>query len=88
MNNLFLIPGSTNSRTINVVKISARIGSPDLLLNPNHERLLYNLSLHNIWNTFGAAKNEENEAVNVEVRIHAYTNGLKNAISPIVRFTA
>jgi len=32
----------------------------------------------------GAAKNEENEAVNVETKIHAYTNGLKNAISPIV----
>jgi len=32
----------------------------------------------------GAAKNEENEAVNVETKTHAYTNGLKNAISPIV----
>lgn len=71
-----------------VVKISALIGSPDLLLNPNHERLWYNLSLHNIWNTLGAAKNEENEAVNVEAKMHAYTNGLKNAINPIVRLTA
>lgn len=68
--------------------MSALMGSPDLLLNPNHERLLYNLSLHNIWNIFGAAKNEENEAVNVETKIQAYTSGLKKAISPIVRLTA
>lgn len=58
-----------------VVKISALMGSPDLLLKPNHERLLYNLSLHNIWNTFGAAKNEENEAVSVEAKIQIYTSG-------------
>lgn len=82
-----MIPGSMNNNTINVVKMSALIGSPDLLLKPNHERLLYSLSLHNIWKIFGAAKNEENEAVNVDVNIHAYTIGLKNDIKPIVRLT-